>query len=262
MVRGKKLKLMTKLDYSPQYYQTISPGSLDSAREVIPVITKFIQPQSVIDIGCGTGTWLSVWEEKAGIKDYLGVDGHYVNKEKLKIPVGKFEATDLERPFATGRKYDLVTSLEVAEHIRPQHASIFVSTLCSLGDVVLFSAAIPGQGGVLHYNEQYPPYWIELFSANGFDCYDCLRSLIWMNRKIDTCYRQNILFFVRSSEKEKYASITKFTGPVLSLVHPEHFEKKDAILLSYKKIVSTPFHAGWYFLKKVFKLFRTNTGNG
>ena len=238
---------MKNQSYTDRYYGMVTPGSLASARKVIPVVARFIQPHSVADIGCGAGAWLKTWQEQ-GVANVLGVDG-YSGSGTLLIDPGNFIETDLEKPFQLPQKFDLVMSLEVAEHIRPAFAASFVHSLCQLGDVILFSAAIPGQGGVQHVNEQYPSYWMEIFHKNGFAAYDCIRPLIWEETTVDTCYRQNILLFVKNDATDKYPAITHTTQPVLSLVHPEHFQKKEEILQSYKNVLRTPFHAGWYFIK-------------
>ena len=65
------------LAYSKYFYNSQSKGSFQSARKIIPLVLEYIHPRSVIDIGCGIGTWLLFFEEK-GINDYIGIDGNYV----------------------------------------------------------------------------------------------------------------------------------------------------------------------------------------
>jgi 2-polyprenyl-3-methyl-5-hydroxy-6-metoxy-1,4-benzoquinol methylase len=142
---------MKSKHYTYKYFEELSKGSLQSAKEIIPLILNYISPKSVIDVGCGTGTWLSVWQQH-GVNDILGIDGNYIDKTHLMINVDQFLGADLETDIPINRRFDLVMSLEVAEHIRPEFASGFIRTLCSAGDVILFSAAIPNQGGVLHCN--------------------------------------------------------------------------------------------------------------
>lgn len=246
---------MSEKPYDKRYYDAVTPGSSSSAEEVVPVLLELICPGSVVDIGCGAGAWLLAWE-KNGVTDYYGIDGSYVQPEQLLFDKTKFTAADLEKGFSLPRKFDLVMSLEVAEHIDPASAPVFIGSLCKLGDLVLFSAAIPGQGGVHHVNEQYPGYWAAIFKQYGYSVYDCIRERIWSNKKIDTCYRQNLLFFVKDTVKEIYPAIVHKARPLLPLVHPEHFDKKEQVLLSYKKVLRTPFHTGWYFIKAFFRLFK------
>ena len=142
---------MTPKTYQDNFFGFHSDDSFNSAKEVIPVVLQFIKPASVIDIGCGAGNWLYVWKQ-LGVTDFLGVDGSYVKAEDLIIDKNNFVSANLDNGFSIDRKFDLVISLEVAEHIKPENAEKFIASLCSLGDVIVFSAAIPGQDGTLHYN--------------------------------------------------------------------------------------------------------------
>src|SRR4029077_19644174 len=109
-----------------------------------------------------------------GARDILGLDGDYVSREKLAIPAQNFMAMDLTGPISVERTFDLVVSLEVAEHLPADCSSGFVDALTRLGPVVLFSAAAPYQGGAQHVNEQWPEYWAKLFSRKGYLPVDCL----------------------------------------------------------------------------------------
>ena len=83
-----------------------------------------------------------------------GLDGPFVNRNELLIPNERFSVAELTGPISLGRQFDLVQSLEVAEHLPKTSAERFVQTLVTHGTRVLFSAAIPGQGGENHINEQ------------------------------------------------------------------------------------------------------------
>jgi hypothetical protein len=249
---------MANSSYSKTYYDNHSSGSLSSAEETIPVIMEYISPASVVDVGCGVATWLSVWE-KNGVKDIQGLDGDYVKKEQLMIDPSKFQSIDLEKGLSLPRRFELVTSLEVAEHLQPSSAAGFVRALCQLGDVIVFSAAMPHQGGVNHYNEQYPGYWVAHFAENGFSAYDLLRPRLWNNNRIDGSYRQNILFFVKDAVKEKYPAITSHqpTKEVLPFVHPAVFEYWMQQYHRDKKYLRTPFKAMGFFITKWTKPIRS-----
>src|ERR1041385_1528730 len=137
-----------------RYLHTEDVHNMESPREVVPVIMKVVNPSSVVDVGCGTGTWLKAFEE-AGVADILGVDSNDVSPSQLKIPASKFRAVDLTAPWQLDRKFDLAISLEVAEHLPEDKATQFVAAIAGTADYVIFSAAIPGQGGQNHLNEQW-----------------------------------------------------------------------------------------------------------
>ena len=243
---------MTPKTYQDNFFGFHSDDSFNSAKEVIPVVLQFIKPASVIDIGCGAGNWLYVWKQ-LGVTDLLGVDGSYVKAEDLIIDKNNFVSANLDNGFSIHRKFDLVTSLEVAEHIKPENAGKFIASLCSLGDVIVFSAAIPGQDGTLHYNEQYPGYWIEKFAKHNFKPYDCIRELIWNNDKVSPWYRQNVLFFVNDKVKDSNPSITTNQKTILPLVHPEVYSARVRDAAYSKKILQSPYTAMRYFASNYFK---------
>lgn len=203
-----------------------------AANEVVPFIINLLNPTSVVDVGCGLATWLKVFKDN-DVLDILGIDGDYVDKKMLKIDLKNFEELDLEKLYISKRKFDLAISLEVAEHLNPSAADVFIETLTGLSNIIIFSAAIPYQGGQNHINEQKPSYWIEKFEKRGFELYDILRPQFWNNSNIDSWYRQNILLFTSQENlKNKFATFKSFYGSYL--VHPETFKYKTKELAHYK----------------------------
>lgn len=250
---------MKKVHYNKHFFSEMESGSSRSAGVLIPLVKELCAPGSVADIGCGTGNWLQVWQEQ-GVKDIAGFDGSYIDSSALKIDPAFFHAVDLEEPIKIKRRYDLVQCLEVAEHLQQPAAATLVHSLCQLSDVVLFSAAIPGQGGTNHINEQYPDYWTQLFGRENFLPFDCLRAKIWDNSSVDTCYRQNILFFIQINRIQDYPLITAAEQKILSLVHPDTFAFHLRELDHHRKILRSPFHANWYFVKKYTRQLLTKLG--
>jgi hypothetical protein len=148
----------------------------------------------VIDVGCGRGVWLEEWRRN-GIEDAIGADGDYVDRNRLLIPRERFSAFDLAQGFNLGRRFDLVQSLEVAEHIPASQADRLIESLTAHGDLMLFSAATPGQGGEFHVNEQPPEYWRTKFANRGFLIFDCIRPQIVVDSSIEPWYRYNTFFY-------------------------------------------------------------------
>jgi hypothetical protein len=182
--------------------------STSSAQEVLPVIFDTIgTPNSVIDVGCGIGTWLSVCND-LGVKGTLGLDGqHVLSTGQLLIPDANFMPVDFERidEINLNQKYEFLISLEVAEHLQEKSADKFIELLTSLSDIILFSAAIPGQTGINHFNEQYPEYWRKKFESHGLEFFD-IRSYFWDNSNVEWWYRQNMFLVAKSADA---ASIEK-----------------------------------------------------
>jgi hypothetical protein len=198
-----------------------------SAKKVVPALLSLISPQSVVDVGCGVGTWLSVFRG-SGINDVLGVDGSYVRTDALLIPHECFLPRDLTSPIGVGRRFDLAISLEVGEHLPTGSSGSFVDQLVGLSDVVLFSAAVPGQGGVHHVNEQWQGYWLALFEARGYVSVDCMRNRLWQDPDVQPYYKQNMILYVERETLGRRTDLGALAeqGAVLpaDLVHPDVFE--------------------------------------
>lgn len=212
--------------YTVRFYDELREGAYRSARVIVPIVLDLVRPRSLVDIGCGAGAWLAVFREH-GVDEILGIDGAWVDRGRLEIPPDRFREADLTQALRLDREFDLAVSLEVAEHLPPQCADTFVGSLVSLAPCVLFSAAIPFQGGVHHVNEQWPEYWVERFQRHGYRAVDCIRKRIWGNTDVEYCYAQNTLLFARRDYldgqpalKEEY----ECASPSLpALVHPRKY---------------------------------------
>jgi SAM-dependent methyltransferase len=213
--------------YTPQFYEAHQGGARRSARQIIPLVLNWAQASSVVDVGCGTGSWLAAVRE-CGIDDIIGVDGHHVDQDQLEIPRDKFVPRDLSGPVDLGRSFDLAISLEVAEHLPAECASTFVASLVKLAPIVLFSAAIPGQGGTHHVNEQWQDYWADFFRKHDYMAVDIIRPMIWNDCEIEWYYRQNVLIYAHRETLCRHAALEMGSDRTnlaqLALVHPRCFE--------------------------------------
>lgn len=186
--------------YDASFFAIVTASGVASARCVVPPLVRWLEPGSVVDVGCGEGAWLAEFEA-AGCH-VTGIDGPQVDLSRFLVPRAAFVEHDLEQPLdwpADRERFDLAVSLEVAEHLSPARADGFVDELAALSDRVLFSAAVPGQGGYGHVNEQPHEYWIRRFEDRGFAATTVLRRWFAGEEEVASWYRANLLLFVRVS---------------------------------------------------------------
>lgn len=186
--------------YDSRFIYSIKAGSSRSAAIVLDVLAPLVEtlPRSAIDVGCGSGSWAAAFAARFNSADVRGVDGPYLERGDLQIDPANFRAHDLSRPLRADRRYGLAISLEVAEHLPSESGPDLIRTLVEHADHVLFSAAIPGQGGEFHVNERPLEYWRALFRAHGYVAVDCVRPIVKSDRRVEAWYRYNSILYVHS----------------------------------------------------------------
>lgn len=215
--------------YNHDFYESRDRDTKYAADRILDILIEYIKICSVVDIGGGVGTWLKVAGAKFNCpeKDLLLIEGDYVEEDLLQVKETQYKPWDLEKSIQVDRKFDLAISLEVAEHLQEKRAETFCEDLTLLSDVVLFSAAIPGQGGVGHINEQPLHYWVDLFAKQDYSVFDIIRPEIQFDRNIKHWYRQNTVVFVRK-DSEQYRKIISKLGILapLDMVSYDLYEEK------------------------------------
>ena len=221
---------MSDQAYDAAFFEDHAASSLASARVVLGRVFPLLRPRRLLDVGCGIGTWLRAGLE-LGADEVFGTDGKYVDPASLLIERERFIPADLATeslPNVLGSQaaqpFDLVICMEVAEHLPYARAPSLVAELTSLGDAVLFSAAVPFQYGTNHVNEQWPEYWSILFRGQGFECFDPLRAELWNDPDVNWWYAQNALLFARTGTAAAVAlpAGSRVGRRGLSLVHPDN----------------------------------------
>jgi SAM-dependent methyltransferase len=219
-----------KAGYDAAFYHRRDARVAASAARIASILIDLAAPSSVVDVGCGLGTWLQAFRT-LGVADVLGVEGSWVEPGDLLIPRDRFLAHDLREPLHLDRTFDLAISVEVAEHLPPDSAEAFVTSLTDLAPLVLFSAAVPHQGGTHHVNEQWPEYWNRLFAAAGYAVADAIRPRVWNDPAVKVWYAQNTLLFVREAALDHYAKlgpeISRTDPERLAIVHPRLYQRNS-----------------------------------
>ncbi|MBV8216453.1 MAG: class I SAM-dependent methyltransferase [Verrucomicrobia bacterium] len=237
-----------KTVYSPDYYATYADGSARSAAVVVPIVLSLLTVKSVVDVGCGVGTWTAQFEAN-GVLNVCGIDGDYVDRSQLRIRSEQFLARDLTKSLQLDRTFDLAVCLEVAEHLPESRAKSLVADLTSLAPCLLFSAAIPGQGGAQHVNEQYLPYWIDLFREHKYEAIDSIRPRILGNGLVEWFYQQNLVMFAASD----HPLLTKNFPKPQSFIHPYLYQRTRDEVPRLRKLVRS-------FPRAIYRAIRFRLG--
>jgi hypothetical protein len=211
--------------YGSAFYEKIRKGSQDSAAVIVPMIldvlpeqARFGQRRSVLDVGAGEA-WFAAEFEKYGCMVHA-IDAGQVKESAVEVLYW-----DLMQSF--GNLYsqvDLVVCLEVAEHLPESRAASFIADLCEAGRAVLFSAAIPGQGGDGHINMQWPRYWQRLFYDAGYLYSMGPRWQIWDDQRVKPWYRNNLGLAIPKEELGSFKYPEWFTDSGYdchAVIHPD-----------------------------------------
>jgi len=198
--------------YSKVFYDWQRTGSHRSAEKILPIVFDAVAPKTVVDVGCGVGPWLDVARNLGA--SVVGFEGEWATSLGPAYPGLEIRVADLEQPLKVDQTFDLAMTVEVAEHLSPERADSFVADLVKLAPHVLFSAAVPGQGGNNHVNEQWQSYWADRFAAHGYGPRDIVRPKVWNDRRVAYWYRQNVILYSKGFVTER--------APGFDQVHPEH----------------------------------------
>lgn len=210
--------------YDAKFYDRQQERSFRGAACMLPFLISAIRPRSMIDLGCGVGPWLKTALDH-GVEDVLGLDGDWVKPDMLVVPPDRFQAANIaEGNWGAPRNFDLAISMEVLEHIPDEAGRIAVDRLRDIAPIVVVSAAIPGQGGRNHINEQWQSYWARIFAEGGYVASDILRRKFLARPEVPYYYSQNALVYGRT---ETLKSLGFPITPLeeLDIVHPELLAK-------------------------------------
>lgn len=142
-----------------------NPAWLQQFGDIADSIVRDIRPGSVLDAGCAIGLLVEALRQR-GVEAY-GVDISEYAIQNVPASIKPYcRQGSVAEPF--GRRYDLIVSIEVLEHMDQAEAERSVANFCAHSDDVLFSSTPFDYREPTHFNVQPPQYWADLFARRGF----------------------------------------------------------------------------------------------
>lgn len=188
--------------YDENFYGFIEETSGRSAPVIARWLVERYRPASVVDVGCGEGAFLAAFRDLG----CTGVGLEYADSGLQRcaskgLTASRFDLTRDDLP--PDVRAPLCICFEVAEHLPAVFADRLVNVLAAIAPRLAFTAATPGQGGVLHLNEQPHEYWISRFAARGLRFDEAASSAIrevLRHSNVASWYTENMMLFERTAE--------------------------------------------------------------
>lgn len=165
------------------------------AKRLAKFIKEKINPKTILDIGCGPGTYVYEFRDEGIDAQGLDIDERVRGKHHLKYQ-SLFDITD--------EKADTVICLEVAEHIEKEHEDEVVRKVVStVQNTLIWTAAAINQGGIGHINCKNKEEWAEKIAKAGL-----VRNYVKENQLIEYAkqgyhmgwFVNNLLYFEKPQQ--------------------------------------------------------------
>lgn len=140
-------------------------GWLTFFDQIAKRIIEQFNPKTVLDAGCAWGFLVEAFRNRGveaygiDISDYAIQNVHPEMKPYCRIG-------SITEPLQ--QEYDLITCIEVLEHIAMQEAEKAIGNICTHANEVIFSSTPFDYKEVTHINVHDPEYWGEQFACHGF----------------------------------------------------------------------------------------------
>lgn len=166
----------TPVDYADNYYDNYeaeelgayawdSPHWRNFFTGVADRIVGLLEPATALDVGCAKGLLVQALVSRGvdaygrDISEYAVESAHPEVRDRLSV-VSATEPID--------RRYDLITCVEVLEHLSAEDAQTAIDVMCSATDVILFSSTPADFDEATHVNVHPTAQWAAWFAERGF----------------------------------------------------------------------------------------------
>jgi SAM-dependent methyltransferase len=200
----------------------IEKRKANAQRVLKPVFNILGVPASFLDIGGGAGSWCAAAKD-LGVQRVCLVDACPPNQVIPELSQEEQVQANLEAGIPNQGRFDLVICIEVIEHLSDDAADRLIGQMTSSTNFILFSAAIPGQGGIGHISERLHDYWHAKFSLFQFEKYDVVRPMLISSPDIASIHRQNLFLYAKKGCAHSLADLPQICED-MELIRAEHLK--------------------------------------
>lgn len=216
----------------------------ESAKRIYEVISPYLPKiNSVVDIGCGMAAFSKVFQESGVEKVTLIDHPNFKASNCLVKQEFQFIPCNLDKEIPENLSADLLICTEVLEHITKKRSLQVLDFITSCSDIIIFSAAIPRQGGLGHINEQRHEFWIKEFKKREFDYADLFKTKIINDESIFYWLRQNIFIFFKNQPANSPLKNAKWLGENFEIVSDYILTKKYGFSELVKLLPKAFYHS-------------------
>ncbi len=155
--------------YAEQSYQghnERSPKWLNFFQHIADALVERFEPKKHLDAGCAGGLLVEALRER-GVESF-GIDFLSDALDQVHPDVQQYcRRASLTEPIPGG-PYDLVTCIDVLEHLEEADALRAIENLTAVTDIVVFSSTPDDFDDPTHINVQPLLYWLRAFTRHGF----------------------------------------------------------------------------------------------
>lgn len=181
-------------------------------------ICRHLKPTDMLEFGSGLCDLANLIADSMALDASYCIEPEIVADVRQNLNLLNIDIFTTPSPRVLDRRFDLILSIEVAEHIPlDQHESLFDYLVARAGNWIVFSGARPGQGGHGHVAERTELDWRSEFSRRGCEFDPRLTGLARsMSDEKNINHRQNIQVFRAPARSAGLEEIERRVRPFLA----------------------------------------------
>lgn len=222
-------------DYSGTYYNDAHLGGYDNYTWDNPEWRAFFlslaervvgitNPRTVLDVGCARGLLVQALAERGVDSSGVDISDHAIESAHEDVR-GRLRVASATEPL--GERVDLVSCVEVLEHMSPADAQVAIDNIAAVTDRLLFSSSPGDHDEPTHVNTRPTAQWAAWFAERGF----------FRRTDVDLSFLSPWAVLFERGELTLHTLTQRYEQQFV-LVNTELMEKRQALLEAHRRIGS------------------------